>query len=116
MAMVKIGHSTLQHHFADITGSSLDPGTLAAHLFAQNLISKTAMEEATTAYGPVNSARLTKIVMCVMSNGVEDGFRKFVSAIMKDESNSWLADKLIGRTHTDCRVCVPLYINFNNNY
>ncbi len=94
--MEEIGRLTLQENFAKITGSPLDPGTLADELFQRQLINKATTEEASSPYAP-KSRRLHAIVMAVMGNGSPGAFRAFVEAVRKDQASAWLAQALIGR-------------------
>ncbi len=94
--MERIGHSTLLDNFANITGSALDPGSLADELFQRNLINKAIAGEASSPY-VAKGRRLHAIVMAVMGNGSPDAFKTFVEAVRKDQASAWLAQALIGR-------------------
>ncbi len=94
--METIGHSTLLDNFANLTGSALDPGSLADELFQRNLINKAIAGEASSPYVP-KTRRLHAIVMAVMGNGSPDAFKAFVEAVRKDQASAWLAQALIGK-------------------
>ncbi len=94
--MEEHGRATIQENFAKITGSALDPGSLADELFQRGLISKEVAEEASSLFTP-KGRRLNAIVMAVMGNGSPGSFKGFVEAVRKDPASEWLAQELIGQ-------------------
>jgi len=90
-------YETLRLHFADITGSSLDPTVLAAGLFAADIIGKARVEEASNPAWPNHQTKRTNILSEVMNSGKPGAFRDFVLLVLKMEQCVWLGEKLIGR-------------------
>ena len=90
-------YDTLQVHFADITQSNLDPVVLAGGLFADKIISKTRVDEASNPAWPNPQTKRTNILLEVISSGKPGAFRDFVLLILKMEQCVWLGEKLIGK-------------------
>ena len=89
-------YDTLQQHFADIAGSSLDPTDLAAELFAAKIIGRARIVEASNPAFPAPNVKLQNILTEVMSSGKPGAFQDFVHIILKMDQCQWLGQKLIG--------------------
>lgn len=88
-------YDTLQRHFADIAGSSLDPTDLAAELFAAKIIGRARIVEASNPAFPAPNVKLQNILTEVMSSGKPGAFQDFVHIILKMDQCQWLGQKLI---------------------
>lgn len=88
------GYGTLRQHYSQICAAPLDPAALGDHLYSLALVSSNVRENALLC--PRKDDQLRTLLDAVMRQGRSGAFQQFVQAIIDDEANSWLGERLKG--------------------